>query len=114
MVVEAVGTPDAGAAVVLPPGGEAAAVVAGTEVDRRGAPGTAVDGTAVVPAGTAVAGTPDVGAAVVLTPGGEAAAVVAGTEVDREVLLALLWMALRWCQQAQRLPALQMLAQQWC
>ena len=57
--------------------------MAGTEVDRRGAPGTAVDGTAVVPAGTAVAGTPDVGAAVVLTPGGEAAAVVAGTEVDR-------------------------------
>ena len=56
MVVEAVGTSDVGAAVVLTPGDEAAAVVAGTDVDRRGAPGTAVDGTMVVPAGTAVAG----------------------------------------------------------
>ncbi len=53
---KAVGTPDVGAAVLLTPGDEAAAVVAGTEVDSRGAPGTAVDGTVVVPAGTAVAG----------------------------------------------------------
>ena len=55
-MLEAVGTPAVGAAVVLMPGCEAAAVVAGTEVDRRGAPGTAVDGAVVVPAGTAVAG----------------------------------------------------------
>ena len=56
MVVKALGTPDDGAAVVLTPGGEAVAVVDGTEVDRRGAPGTVVDGNVVVPAGTAVAG----------------------------------------------------------
>ena len=56
VVVEVIGIPDVGIAVVLMPGGEAGAVVAGTEVDRRGAPGTAVDGAVVVPAGTAVAG----------------------------------------------------------